>query len=132
MDYKSGTGHGIGYFLGVHEGPQRISMHLSDVPLVPGMVVSNEPGVYRTGVSGVRLENILAVVPYTVNDFGTFLAFETLTLCPFDKAAIDATLLDETEKAQLNAYHLLVCEQLTPLLEPEVAKWLETATQPIL
>ena len=132
MDYKSGTGHGIGYFLGVHEGPQRISMHLSDVPLTPGMVVSNEPGVYRTGVSGVRLENILAVVPYTKNEFGTFLTFETLTLCPFDTTAIDVTLLDEIEKAQLNAYHQLVREHLTPLLEADVAKWLEMATEPLL
>lgn len=131
MDYKSGTGHGIGYFLGVHEGPHRVSMNLSDVPLVPGMILSNEPGVYRAGVSGVRLENIIVVTPHVENAFGRFNKFETLTLCPFDLNAIEASMLTEEEKQQLNTYHKTVYAQLKPLLKDEVAKWLEHATREI-
>ncbi|HAS74331.1 MAG TPA: peptidase M24 [Clostridiales bacterium UBA8960] len=131
MDYKSGTGHGIGYFLGVHEGPHRVAMHLSDVALVPGMVLSNEPGVYRTGVSGVRLENIIYVVPHLENAFGRFFKFETLTMCPFDLNAIELSMLTSEEKNQLNDYHKTVRAQLTPLLSSDVASWLAHATREV-
>lgn len=131
MDYKCGTGHGIGYFLGVHEGPHRVAMNLSDVALVPGMVLSNEPGVYRAGVSGVRLENIIYVVPHLENEFGRFLKFETLTMCPFDLNAVVVDMLTQEEKTQLNMYHRMVRETLSPLLSDEVSEWLRRATREI-
>jgi len=131
MDYKCGTGHGIGYFLGVHEGPGRISMNLSDVPLVPGMVFSNEPGVYRNGKHGVRLENIIYVVPHLENEFGRFLRFETLTMCPLDLDAIDLNMMTKVEKDQLNAYHEKVKNLLSPKLNAVEIKWLENATRAI-
>ncbi|MBM7562338.1 aminopeptidase P family protein [Fusibacter tunisiensis] len=129
MDYKSGTGHGIGYLLGVHEGPHRVSMNPSSVPLVPGMILSNEPGVYRSGAYGIRLENVLAVVPHLENEFGTFYKFKTLTLCPFDLNAIDLNQLTETERLELNAYHAEVFKELSPYLSASEAKWLKDATR---
>jgi Xaa-Pro aminopeptidase len=131
MDYKSGTGHGIGYFLGVHEGPGKISMNLSDVPLTPGMVFSNEPGVYRNGKHGVRLENIIHVVPHVENEFGRFFRFETLTMCPLDIDAIDLDMMTSVEKDQLNAYHEKVRTLLSPKLTSEEKAWLENATRAI-
>lgn len=131
MDYKSGTGHGIGYFLGVHEGPHRVSTKVSTVGLTPGMLLSNEPGVYRAGKYGIRLENILAVVPHSETEFGTFYKFETLTLCPFDLNAVDISMLTQEEKELLNAYHRTVYDKLSPSLNDEEKNWLQKATASI-
>ncbi len=131
MDYKSGTGHGIGYFLGVHEGPQRISMHPSDAALMPGMVVTNEPGVYRAGQHGVRLENTLLVVPHTSNEFGHFFAFETLTKCPFDCNAIVKDMLTTEELLTLNTYHESVYQALHKDLTTDEQQWLREKTMPL-
>lgn len=129
MDYKSGTGHGHGFYLAVHEGPHRISMNPSDVPLIPGMVVTDEPGVYRKGEYGIRIENTLYVVPYTSNDFGTFFKFEPFTVCPIDLNAIDKTLLTDEETNQLNDYHKNVYTRLAPRLNDVEKQWLEKATR---
>lgn len=131
MDYKSGTGHGIGFYLGVHEGPQRIAMNPSDTPLKPGMVVTNEPGVYRAGSHGIRIENTLVVVPHKSNDFGTFYRFETITLCPIDTRALDLSVLTQEECAALNAYHQKVYDALSSHLEEEERLWLLERTKPV-
>lgn len=131
MDYKSGTGHGIGYMLGVHEGPHRVSTNLSPVALTPGMILSNEPGVYRAGAYGIRLENILAVKQHAENEFGSFYKFETLTMCPFDIRAIDESMLTDQEKEQLNSYHKTVYDTLSPYLNEEEKAWLKDATASI-
>jgi Xaa-Pro aminopeptidase len=106
-------------------------MNLSDVALVPGMVFSNEPGVYRNGKHGVRLENIIYVVPHVENDFGRFFKFETLTMCPFDIDALDPDLLNQVEKDQLNAYHEKVRTTLSPKLNANEKIWLDNATRAI-
>lgn len=135
LDYDHGTGHGVGHYLCVHEGPQRISKMPSRVALEPGMVVSNEPGFYRTAAYGIRIENLVAVVPLNAETEGGdrpgFLAFETLSLAPIDRTLIDATLLDAGERAWLDAYHARVADTLTPLVDAEVAAWLRAATRPI-
>lgn len=130
FDYDHGTGHGVGSFLNVHEGPQRISKMPSKVALDVGMVVSNEPGYYKTGGYGIRLENLVCVQPSEGGE-RDMLAFETLTLCPFDVNAIEKSLLDPHEIDWLNSYHAQVREALSPLLEGEDLTWLITATQPI-
>lgn len=131
MDYKSGTGHGIGFYLGVHEGPHRVSMHLSDVALEPGMFITNEPGVYREGEYGIRIENTLFVKEKEVNAFGRFYHFEDITLCPYDSRAISTDLLTYEEIRQINTYHQSVYEKLSPHLSEEVAQWLKAMTMPI-
>lgn len=125
MDYKSGTGHGVGFHLGVHEGPQRISMNLSDARLVPGMVVTNEPGVYRAGMHGIRLEDTLVVVPYMENEFGRFFRFENLTKVPMDLRAIDLNRLSDKEKLELRDYQHGVYDALHRDLSAEEAAWLK-------
>ncbi|WP_417797759.1 aminopeptidase P family protein [Terasakiella pusilla] len=130
MDYDHGTGHGVGSFLNVHEGPQRISKMPSKVALGVGMVVSNEPGYYKTGGYGIRLENLVCVQPSEGGE-REMLAFETLTLCPFDVNGIEKNLLDPHEIDWLNSYHAQVREALSPLLEGEDLAWLIAATQPI-
>jgi Xaa-Pro aminopeptidase len=132
LDYDHGTGHGVGSYLGVHEGPQRISKAPNGQALLPGMIVSNEPGYYKTGAYGIRIENLVLVQPAT--DDATereMLGFETLTLAPIDRNLIDASLLDEDEIAWLNGYHKRVHETLTPLVDAETACWLANATTPI-
>ena len=128
MTYGHGTGHGIGQFLGVHEGPHGIRFNLQNayVALEPGMVTSNEPGLYKTGEYGIRTENILLVVegPKTEN-FGDFLEFETLTLFPYDTRLIDLSMLTPEEVKQINDYHAMVLERLTPYLNEEEATWLK-------
>ena len=132
LDYDHGTGHGVGHYLNVHEGPQRISRPGSGAALRPGMVVSNEPGYYKTGAYGIRIENLVAVTGAGGGDSG-FLAFETLTLAPIDRALILPAMLTADERAWLDAYHARVAETLAPLLEDDAATldWLEAATAPL-
>jgi len=131
LDYDHGTGHGVGSYLGVHEGPQRISKAPNGQALLPGMIVSNEPGYYKTGAYGIRIENLVLVQPVQDAAEREMLSFETLTLAPIDCNLIDPSLLDQEEIAWLNAYHTRVRETLIPLVDPETARWLTDATQPI-
>jgi Xaa-Pro aminopeptidase len=131
LDYDHGTGHGVGSYLGVHEGPQRISKAPNTQPLLPGMIVSNEPGYYKTGAYGIRIENLVLVQPADGLGEREMLAFETLTLAPIDRRLIDPSLLDDEEIAWLDGYHARVREILTPLVDRDTARWLAEATQPI-
>lgn len=134
MDFGHGTGHGVGYFLNVHEGPQVIAYSApaeSWTTMQPGMITSNEPGLYRKGKWGVRIENLVVCVEKERTEFGTFLGFETLTLCPIDTRCIDASLLGPEEIEWLNAYHNTVFDQLSGLLDPQSVRWLQERTQPV-
>ena len=132
MNYGHGTGHGVGSYLNVHEGPHQIRMNYMPAPLHAGMTVTDEPGLYCEGKFGVRTENTLLVVPAGESQFGKFLKFEPLTLCPIDTTPIDTRLLSHEEVTWLNAYHATVREKLNPLIsDPQVKQWLETATKPI-
>jgi Xaa-Pro aminopeptidase len=122
--FLHGTGHGIGCFLNVHEGPQSIRMNYNPIPLAPGMITSNEPGLYLAGEYGIRIENLLLTVKTQTTDFGDFYAFETLTLCPIDTRLIDYSLLSSEEIDWLNNYHLKVYDELSPLLSSEEKEWL--------
>lgn len=132
-DFGHGTGHGVGSRLGVHEDPHQIRKNYRPCTVVPfraGMVVTNEPGIYVTGRFGVRIENMLLARPSLHTDFGSFLEFETLTLCPYDLRAVDASLLSAEEKQWVNRYHATVCRELLPLLDDEAdRRWLEQATR---
>ena len=132
LDYDHGTGHGVGHYLNVHEGPQRISRLGSGAALAPGMVVSNEPGYYKTGAYGIRIENLVAVTEAGEGDSG-FLGFETLTLAPIDRALIEPAMLTAAERTWLDAYHARVAETLAPLLADDAATldWLKAATAPL-
>ena len=123
-NFGHGTGHGVGFFLGVHEGPQDIRQNFNQTPILPGMITSNEPGIYREGMHGVRHENLVLCVEDGSSDFGDWLRFETLTLCHFDTSAIIVDLLGRDEIEWLNAYNARVCSALSPLLPPEEAEWL--------
>jgi Xaa-Pro aminopeptidase len=134
LDYGHGTGHGVGYFLNVHEGPQVLSYRApvsSDMALLAGMVTSNEPGVYRPGQWGVRIENLVCCQPLEQGAFGEFLAFETLTLCPIDSRcfAIDQLRLDERQ--WLNDYHQTVRQRLANGLSAAALQWLLARTEPL-
>ena len=131
LNYLHGTGHGIGYFLNVHEGPQSIRTDLHPTPLQPGMITSNEPGLYRTGEYGIRIENLILTVPAEKTDFGSFHQFETLTLCPIDKKPIKKDLLSDNEIDWLNKYHSEVYEKLSPFLNEEEKVWLKEKTEVI-
>ena len=131
LDYDHGTGHGVGSYLGVHEGPQRISKAPNGQALLPGMIVSNEPGYYKTGAYGIRIENLVLVQPAAGEGEREMLGFETLTLAPIDRNLVEASLLDEDEIAWLDAYHTRVRETLTPLVDPDTAHWLAEVTAPI-
>ncbi|MFL5268094.1 MAG: M24 family metallopeptidase, partial [Stellaceae bacterium] len=131
LDYDHGTGHGVGSYLGVHEGPQRISKAASTQPLLPGMIVSNEPGYYKTGAYGIRIENLVLVQRSDGSAEREMLGFETLTLAPIDRSLVDTSLLEEEEIAWLDRYHARVRETLTPLVDADTARWLAEATQPI-
>jgi Xaa-Pro aminopeptidase len=136
VDYGHGTGHGVGYFLAVHEGPQSISKTAPDAQMAmqPGMITSIEPGIYRPGQWGVRIENLVLTVSARTPEadgFGEFLEFETLTLCPIDTRCIERSLLREDEVAWLNAYHATVRERLAPRLGGAALAWLKERTQPI-
>ena len=128
LSYLHGTGHGVGHFLNVHEGPQSIRLNENPTPLMPGMITSNEPGVYREGEYGIRCENLVLTVPAFNTEFGEFLKFETLTLFPFDLNLFDTTIMSDEEIAWVNDYHTMVRERLTPHLNAEQAAWLETKT----
>ena len=126
MTYLHGTGHGVGHFLGCHEGPQSIRMEANPTPLELGMVTSNEPGIYKTGEYGIRTENLLLCVPACSNDeWGEFYKFESLTLFPYDTTLMDMDMLSHEEVKQINDYHAMVCERLRPLLNADEAQWLE-------
>ncbi len=135
IDYKCGTGHGIGYMLNVHEGPQNISWaynkDITESVLEPGMLLSDEPGVYREGSHGIRIENILAVKEIMRNQDGRFLGFDTLTLVPVDREGIEASLMTGQELDQLDSYHRRIREELHDYLSKEEQEWLEDATKPI-
>ena len=136
LDYGHGTGHGVGYFLNVHEGPQSISKAIPDAHMAmePGMITSIEPGLYRPGRWGIRIENLVLNVPASCaagSEFGEFLEFETLTLCPIDTRCIERTLLRQDEIDWLNAYHATVRERLAPLVAGDALAWLTTRTEPI-
>lgn len=131
-EFGHGTGHGVGYFLNVHEGPQAISYRTPINPnmgMEPGMITSNEPGLYRPGKWGIRIENLVANVPAGTTEFGEFLKFETLTLCPIDTRCVLAELLAPQEKAWLNDYHAQVRERLLPLVKDGAKQWLLARTQ---
>lgn len=130
MNYGHGTGHGVGHFLNVHEGPQSIRSE-NYVPLEPGMLCSNEPGLYREGKYGIRIENLIIVVPAEETEFDTFYQFETVSLCPIDLDLVDGRLLTPEEKVWLNTYHKTVYETLTPFLTDEERTWLQHATREI-
>ncbi len=132
LDYDHGTGHGVGAFLSVHEGPQSIGKGRSPVPLQAGMVLSNEPGYYKTGAYGIRIENLVEVVEVELPGAERpMLGFENLTLVPIDRRLIEVTQLSEHERQWLNAYHARVRERIGPLLEEPVRRWLEQATAPL-
>jgi len=133
LDYDHGTGHGVGSYLGVHEGPQRIAKFGSDAPLEPGMIVSNEPGYYEVGAFGIRIENLQVVCEPAIPEGGErpMLSFETLTLAPLDRRLIDAALLSPEERAWVDAYHGRVLAELTPLADPATAEWLRLACAPL-
>ena len=133
LDFDHGTGHGVGAYLGVHEGPQRISRLPSQVALEAGMVVSNEPGYYKSGAYGIRLENLVAVVPLAPPPGAehALLGFETLTLAPIDRDLVAPALLDGGELAWLDAYHAGVRKVLTPMVDAATGRWLKRATRPL-
>jgi Xaa-Pro aminopeptidase len=139
LDYGHGTGHGVGYFLNVHEGPQSISKTVADAHMAmePGMITSIEPGLYRPGRWGIRIENLVLNVPAASvgpagsTEFGEFLEFETLTLCPIDTRCIERSLLLQDEIDWLNSYHATVRERLSPLVSGAALAWLLERTTPI-
>lgn len=127
LNYMHGTGHGVGSYLNVHEGPHQIRMEYKPAPLVEGMTVTDEPGLYLAGRFGVRTENTLLIVPYKNTEFGSFLGFEPLTLCPIDLSPVKKDMLLPEEKEWLNAYHRTVYDRLSPHLEDEDREWLASA-----
>ncbi len=141
VDYGHGTGHGVGYFLNVHEGPQSISPHAPPEPhtaMEPGMITSDEPGIYRPGKWGVRIENLVLAVPARFDgavegrgEFGEFLEFETLTLCPIDTRCIDVALLRDDERRWLDGYHAEVARRVGPLVDGPALAWLQARTRPL-
>lgn len=130
-NFGHGTGHGVGFFLGVHEGPQDMRQNFNRVPFLPGIIITNEPGIYREGMHGVRHENIMLVVEDSKNEFGDWLRFEPLTLCHFDTSAIIIDLLTRDEINWLNAYNARVYRTLSPMMSEEEAAWLEVKCRAI-
>ena len=131
LDFDHGTGHGVGVFLSVHEGPQRIAK-TGMVALEPGMILSNEPGYYKPGAYGIRLENLVLVETRTISGGERpMLGFETLTLAPFDRHLIRLDLLTPDERAWIDSYHARVCAELSPDLDVATRNWLEQATRPL-
>ncbi|MDO8651243.1 MAG: aminopeptidase P family protein [Undibacterium sp.] len=134
INYGHGTGHGVGYFLNVHEGPQSISCYTAPEPhtaMEPGMITSNEPGIYRPGKWGVRIENLLLCLPAPASEFGEYLQFESLTLCPIDSRCIDLNLMREDELAWLNDYHATVQQRLSARVSGDAKAWLIERTKAI-
>ena len=131
LNYLHGTGHGVGAYLNVHEGPHQIRMEWKPAPLVAGMTVTDEPGIYLAGKFGVRIENTLLITPYKETAFGRFLQFESLTLCPIDMSPVLVDLLTSEEINWVNAYHQRVFDTLSPHLSPDEVAWLRIACEPI-
>ena len=131
INYLHGTGHGVGSCLNVHEGPHQIRMNYMPAPLVAGMTVTNEPGIYRAGQHGVRIENTMLITHFTDGEYGEFLQLEPLTLCPIDKKPIVLEMMEADEIAYLNQYHARVYEMLSPYLDEAERAWLQEATSPI-
>ena len=131
INYGHGTGHGVGHFLNVHEGPHQFRMNYMPALLLPGMTVTNEPGIYKAGKHGVRTENTMLIVKSKETEFGAFYKFEPLTLCPIDKEAILPEMLSYEEKQWLNNYHSLVYDRLNASLNTDEQAWLKEATSPI-
>ena len=131
LNYLHGTGHGVGSYLNVHEGPHQIRMEYKPAPLVEGMTVTDEPGIYLPGLFGVRTENTLLIAPYKETQFGRFLQFEPLTLCPIDTEPIILDMLAAEERDWLNAYHKTVYDRLSPHLDGEDLAWLAAACAPV-
>jgi Xaa-Pro aminopeptidase len=128
LDYDHGTGHGVGSYLSVHEGPQRIGKRGGDAALAPGMIISNEPGYYKAGEYGIRIESLVAVQEAFVQDGKRYFGFETITLAPIDLRAVELSLLTVEEKAWLKEYHRRVAEAHTSALGKEEVQWLRQAT----
>ncbi|MDE7437006.1 MAG: aminopeptidase P family protein [Muribaculaceae bacterium] len=122
--YYHGTGHGVGFFINCHEGPQSIRLNDVPTPLEPGMITSDEPGIYIEGKYGIRIENLIATQQYETTEFGDFYNFKTLTLFPYDARLIERSILTESEIEWINAYHQMVYDDLSPLLQPEEQQWL--------
>ena len=131
INFLHGVGHGIGYCLNVHEGPQGITQRHNPVALQAGMLVTNEPALYREGKYGIRTENVVVVTEKEKNEFGEFLQFETIMFCPINTEAINVVLLSDNEKAWLNDYHAKTFEKLSPLLDEEEKAWLRNATKAV-
>ncbi|MDP2335458.1 MAG: aminopeptidase P family protein [Bacteroidota bacterium] len=131
LNYGHGTGHGVGYFLNVHEGPMSIRQELNDQPIEAGMVISNEPALYRLGEYGLRTENLIVCMKDESTEYGNFLSFDTLTLCPIDTKSIDKNLLNPEEIQWLNDYHIRVFEELAPLVKDELKVFLKELTTAI-
>lgn len=131
LSYLHGTGHGVGHFLNVHEGPQSIRLNDTPTPLYPGMITSDEPGVYRENVHGIRCENLVLTVPAMTTEFGRFLKFEPLTMFPFDRSLFDTAMMTEDEINWVNDYHARVYETLSPALDAAEKEWLKSKTQPL-
>lgn len=129
--YLHGTGHGVGHFLNVHEGPQSIRLNDTLAPLTPGMLTSNEPGVYLADRYGIRCENLVLTIPYEETEFGKFYAFETITLCPFDRTLFQTEIMSPDEIAWVNNYHKMVYDRLAPSLTESEREWLAAATAPL-
>ncbi len=129
LSYLHGTGHGVGHFLNVHEGPQSIRLNYTPTPLMPGMITSNEPGLYRENVHGIRCENLVLCVPAMTTEFGEFLKFETLSLFPFDLNLFETEIMTDTEIEWVNNYHTMVRNRLNPYLTPEQQAWLADKTR---
>lgn len=129
LSYLHGTGHGVGHFLNVHEGPQSVRLNHVNIPLTLGMITSNEPGLYRENVHGIRCENLVLTVPAMSTEFGNFYRFETLTLFPFDLNLFDTSIMTDEEIAWVNEYHAMVREKLSPSLDAEHRAWLEEKTR---
>jgi len=130
-NYNHGTGHGVGLFLGVHEGPARLNTEPLPFALDPGMILSNEPGLYRPGEYGIRIENLVTVVEAGKTEFASFLGWDTLTLCPYERRLIDAGTLEPDERAWINAYHTRVRDEIGPLVSPAAREWLGRACEPL-
>lgn len=131
LNYMHGTGHGVGSYLSVHEGPHQIRMEYKPEPLRAGMTVTNEPGLYLAGKFGVRIENTMLITEYMNTEYGRFLKLEPLTLCPIDKAPIDVDMLADEELDYLNDYHAAVFKSLSPYLDDEMTEWLANACAPL-
>ena len=131
LNYLHGTGHGVGSYLSVHEGPHQFRMEWKPQPLLAGMTITDEPGIYLPGRFGVRIENTMLIIPAMENEFGRYLQLEPLTLCPIDTKPIDTTMLSTDERQWLNDYHAMVFERLSPHLTDEEQQWLRQATAAI-